>query len=107
MIRDIVLLVWTTYSEDDPLLPWIAEIEDSLLDLDPDFQGEVRDLLDEEMDEAEGDPLGGEGTSAQPHPQSKAHNLKEKNLLKLCHLPRGRVPPYLRVAMVEEMGEMK
>ena len=71
MIRDIVLLVWITLREDDPLLPWIAEIEDPLLDSDPDFQGEVRDLLDEEMDEAEGDPLGGEGTSAQPHPQSK------------------------------------
>eukprot|EP00268_Persea_americana_P000949 TRINITY_DN10289_c0_g1_i11.p1 TRINITY_DN10289_c0_g1~~TRINITY_DN10289_c0_g1_i11.p1 ORF type:complete len:153 (+),score=27.49 TRINITY_DN10289_c0_g1_i11:342-800(+) len=27
------------------------------------------------MDEAEGDPLGGEGTSAQPHPQSKGKQL--------------------------------
>ena len=56
---------------DDPLLPWIAEIEDPLLYSDPGFQEEIRDFLAEEMDEAEGDPLGGEGTSAQPHPQSK------------------------------------
>ena len=27
------------------------------------------------MDEAEEDPLGGEGTSAQPHPQSKGKEL--------------------------------
>ena len=61
------------FSEDDPLLPWIAEIEDPLLDSDPGFQEEVRDLLDEDMDEAEGAPLGvgGEGTSAQLHPQSR------------------------------------
>ena len=38
------------FREDDPLLPWIAEIEDPLLDSDPNFQKEVRYLLDEEMD---------------------------------------------------------
>jgi len=54
------------FREDDPLLPWIAEIEDPLLDSDPNFQEEVRDLLDEDMGEAEGAPLGGEGSSAQP-----------------------------------------
>ncbi|RWR71850.1 hypothetical protein CKAN_00003400 [Cinnamomum micranthum f. kanehirae] len=54
------------FREDDPLLPWIAEIEDPLLDSDPDFQEEVRDLLDEDIGGAEGAPLGGEGSSAQP-----------------------------------------
>ena len=41
------------FREDDPLLPWIAEIEDPLLDSNPGFQQQVQGLIDEEMDEAE------------------------------------------------------
>ncbi|RWR97937.1 hypothetical protein CKAN_02741000 [Cinnamomum micranthum f. kanehirae] len=66
------------FREDDPLLPWIAEIEDPLLDSDPDFQEEVRDLLNEDIGGAEGAPFGGEGSSAQPQgpqpqPRGKEH----------------------------------
>ena len=49
---------------DDPLLPWIAKIEDPLPDLDMGFQQQVQDLIDEDMAEAEGQPCQEEGTSA-------------------------------------------
>ena len=53
------------FRDDDPLLPWLAEIEDPLLDSDPAFQGTVQELIDEDMGEApaEGQPPQGEGTS--------------------------------------------
>ena len=63
------------FREDDPLLPWLAEIEDPLLDSDPGFQETVQELIGEDMGEApaaaEGQPPQGEGTSSRTRRSGK------------------------------------
>ena len=61
------------FRDDDPLRPWLTEIEDPLLDSNPGFQATIQMLIDEEMGEApaEGQPPQGEGTCTSAHRRSR------------------------------------